>query len=266
LSASGSLKNAFLPNRSIDRTIALGLVAFWLAMALLAWVASPWKTLPGPGEVWNALGALWMQSGLSQELFTTLKLIGHALVLTVVISMALSYATIVPLFRPLVEGISKLRFLGLGSGLVVPFTLITGGGYDLKVDLLTFGMTTYFVTAMARVVVEIPRENFDHLRALGASELRILWEVVILGTLDKALDVLRQNVAMGWSMITMVENISRAEGGVGAMIANESKHFRLAEVYAIMVVILVIGLILDYLAGALTRALCPYSQLDRMRA
>jgi NitT/TauT family transport system permease protein len=128
LSASSSLKNAFLPNRSVDRTIALGLVAFWLAMAMLAWAASPFKTLPGPGEVWNALGGLWMQSGLSQELFTTLKLIAHALVLTVVISMAMSYATIVPLFRPLVEGISKLRFLGLGSGLVVPFTLITGGG------------------------------------------------------------------------------------------------------------------------------------------
>ena len=84
MSASSPLKNAFLPNRAIDRSIALGLVAFWLATALLAWVASPFKTLPGPGEVWTALGALWMQSGLSQELFTTLKLIAHALVLTVV--------------------------------------------------------------------------------------------------------------------------------------------------------------------------------------
>lgn len=265
MSAATPLKNAFLPNRSIDRKIALSIVIFWAAMAVLAWMASPFKTLPGPGEVWEALGGLWMRSGMAQELFTTLKLITHALVLTVVISMALSYATIVPFFRPVVDFVSKLRFLGLGSGLVVPFTLVTGGGYDLKVDLLTFGMTTYFVTAMARVVVDIPRENFDHLRALGASELRILWEVVILGTLDKALDVLRQNLAMGWMMITMVENISRAEGGIGALIANESKHFYLAEVYAIMIVILVIGLLLDYAMGAIARVVCPYSELERMR-
>jgi NitT/TauT family transport system permease protein len=176
----------------------------------------------------------------------------------------LSYATVMPFFRPLVEGVSKLRFLGL-TGLVIPFTLITGGGYTLKVYLLTFGMTTYFVTSMAQVVIEIPRENFDHLRALGASELRVVWEVVILGTSDKAFEVLRQNVAMGWTMITMVEGISRAEGGLGAMILNQEKHFKLPEVYAILFVILVVGLLLDYGIGALNRMACPYAYVERMR-
>ena len=33
----------------------------------------------------------------------------------------------------------------------------------------------------------IPRAQFDYMRVLGASELRIVWEVVVLGTLDKAL-------------------------------------------------------------------------------
>ena len=71
------------------------------------------------------------------------------------------------------------------------------------------------------------------------------------GTLDKALDVLRQNVAMGWAMITMVEGISRSEGGIGAMILNQNKHFRLAEVYAILLVILLLGLLMDYGMGVL---------------
>src|ERR1700733_12109605 len=145
------------------------LVAGWLAAVLLAWIASPFASLPSPGEVWTALGSLWMNEGMAPELFTTLRLIFHALVLTVAISMVLSYASVLPVFRPLVEGVSKLRFLGI-TGLVVPFTLITGGGYELKVYLLTFGMTTFFVTAMAQVVVDIPRENFDHMRALGAGD------------------------------------------------------------------------------------------------
>jgi NitT/TauT family transport system permease protein len=126
-------------------------------------------------------------------------------------------------------------------------------------------MTTFFVTAMAQVVLEIPRESFDHMRVLGASELRIVWDVVIRGTLDRALDVLRQNLAIGWTMITMVEGISRAEGGLGAMILNQNKYFKLAEVYAILFVILFVGLLLDYLIGALTRVLCPYAMLERAR-
>jgi NitT/TauT family transport system permease protein len=259
-----NLANAFLPNRPIDRTVALALVGFWVGLAFLVWLLSPFASLPTPAEVWRALGDLWMTQGMAPELFTTLKLILHALLFTVIISLLLSYATVIAAMRPLVAAVSKLRFLGL-TGLVIPFTLITGGGYDLKVWLLTFGMTTYFVTAMAQVVIEIPREQFDHMRVLGAGELRILWEVVIRGTLDKALDVLRQNLAIGWTMITMVEGISRAEGGLGAMILNQNKHFKLPEVYAIMLLILVVGLLLDYAMAALARTLTPYAQLERVK-
>ena len=258
------LRSAFLPNRAIDRSISLALIGGWAALGLLIWSLSPWETLPGPMEVWRALGSLWWEHGMGPELFTTLRLITHALITTVLLSMALSYLTVIAAFRPLVEAVSKLRFLGL-TGLVVPFTLATGGGYDLKVALLTFGMSTFFVTAMAAEVMGIPRERFEYMRVLGASEGRILWEVVVLGTLDKALDVLRQNLAMGWAMITMVEGISRAEGGLGAMILNQNKAFNLAEVYAILLVILAVGLLLDYGMGVLTRLLCPYAALDQVR-
>jgi NitT/TauT family transport system permease protein len=264
MAVPAALKNAFLPNRQVDRAMMLALIAFWVVVGFLLWLAVPFATLPKPGEVWKALGSMWWEHGMGPELFTTLGLIGDALLRTVIISLVLSYLTVIPFFRPLVEAVSKLRFLGL-TGLVVPFTLFFGGGHDLKVAMLTFGMTTFFVTSMARVVIEIPREQFDHMRVLGASELRILWEVVIRGTLDKALEILRQNLAIGWALITMVEGISRAEGGLGALILNQNKHFRLAEVYAILLLILVVGLVLDYVIGMLSRMICPYAELDRVR-
>lgn len=258
------IKNAVLPNRPVDRAVMLGLIAFWIVIGFLLWLAVPFETLPKPGEVWSALGSLWWEHGMGPELFTTLRLIAHALLLTILISLVLSYATVIAALRPVIEAVSKLRFLGL-TGLVVPFTLFTGGGYDLKVWMLTFGMTSFFVTSMAQVVIEIPREQFDHMRVLGASEARIVWEVVIRGTLDKALEITRQNLAIGWALITMVEGISRAEGGLGALILNQNKHFKLAEVYAILLVILVVGLVLDYAVGLLSRTLCPYAQLEKVR-
>lgn len=258
------LTRAFQPNRVIDSSTTGIILVFWAGTALLLWFASPWKTLPTPREIWTALGLLWWERGMGPEMFTTLKLIAHAVFLTVIISLALSYVTIIAFFRPVVAMTSKLRFLGL-TGLVFPFTLMTGGGYTLKVALLTFGMTSFFVTSMAQVVIEIPRAEFDHMRVLGSSELRIFWEVVVRGTLDKALDVLRQNLAMGWAMITMVEGISRAEGGIGALILNQNKHFMLAEVYAILLVILVLGLTMDYAMGVLTNLLCPHAAMGRVQ-
>ncbi len=259
-----SLRNALLPNRAIDRTVALGLVAAWIGSAVLVWVLSPFASLPGPGDVWRGLGHLWWQEGMGPELYTTLHLIFHSLLLTIAISMTLSYLSVIAALRPLVQAISKLRFLGL-TGLVFPFTLLTGGGYALKVTLLTFGMTTFFVTGMFQAVADIPREQFDHLRVMGASERRILWEVVVRGTLDKAFDVVRQNLAIGWAMITMVEGISRSEGGIGALLLNQNKHFKLDEVYALLLSILVVGLVLDYAMGALTRIVCPYAHLEKVQ-
>jgi NitT/TauT family transport system permease protein len=258
------LGEIFLPNRPVSTTTATALAVLWLVGLLFAWRVMPYESLPMPREVWAAFGDLWWNHGLAPELGVTIRLIFHALALTVVIAMALSYAVVVPFFRPLIVAVSKLRFLGL-TGLVFPFTLWTGGGYALKVALLTFGMVSFFVTSMAQVVVEIPRISYDHMRVLGASELRILYEVVVRGTLDKALDVLRQNAAIGWALITMVEGISRSEGGIGALILNQNKHFRLAEVYALLFLILGIGMVIDYCMGVLVRILCPYASLDRVK-
>lgn len=254
----------FFPNHVIDKKTALIVVVFWFALVFLLWLKSPWATLPGPNEIRLALAELWWRQGLGPELFVTLRLIGHATLITTAMAMLLAYATVIPFFRPLVEGLSKLRFLGL-TGLVFPLTLMTGGGYALKVALLTFGMASFFITSMAEIVLEIPRSEFDHMRVLGASEGTIVWEVVVRGTLDRALEVLRQNVAIGWSMITMVEGISRSEGGVGAVLLNENKHFKLPEVFAILIIILAVGLILDYVMGVLRNILCPHARLGKVK-
>lgn len=256
--------SAFVPNRVISRTTLRIIILFQVAIALLIWINSPFPVLPQPDEVWRAFHSLWFTQGLGRELWTSFTLNLQALALTVVISLALSYLTVMPFFRPITAAATKGRFLGL-IGLTFLFTLMVGGGRPLKLGLLVFGMTVFFVTSMAAEVLSIPREKFDHARTLRMNEWRVVWEVVILGTADKAVEVLRQNAAIGWMMLTMVEGISRSEGGVGAMLLNQNKHFHLAEVFAIQITILLVGLFQDYMIGALGRLLFPYAELVRER-
>lgn len=255
-----AILQAFLPNRVISRQTLWIIVAFQVAVFLTIWIYSPFKVLPQPDEVLRALRGLWFNQGLSRELWTSFLLSLQALALSLLISLGLSYLTVLPFFRPLALAISKGRFLGL-IGLTFVFTLMVGGGRPLKLALLVFGMTVFFVTSMAAVVLEIPRERFDHARTLRMSEWQVVWEVVILGTVAQAIEVLRQNAAIGWMMLTMVEGISRSEGGIGAMLLNQNKHFHLAEVFAIQIMILLIGLVQDYGIGILQRLLCPYASL-----
>jgi NitT/TauT family transport system permease protein len=252
------------PNRAISGMSLRLIISVQAALFLLVWIASPFKVLPRPAEVFAALGKLWMEEGLGHELITSFGLNLSALAWTILISLGLSYLTVFPFFRPIAQAVSKGRFLGL-IGLTFIFTLMVGGGRPLKLSLLVFGMTVFFVTSMASVVAELPREKFDHARTLRMSELQVVWEVVILGTADQAFEALRQNAAIGWMMLTMVEGISRSEGGVGALLLNQNKHFHLAEVFAIQLVILTVGILQDWGIGAAKRFFCPYASLTLER-
>jgi NitT/TauT family transport system permease protein len=256
--------SVFLPNRLVPSTAMRIAIAVEAGLFLLIWWFSPLEVLPTPVEVVCALKPLWIYQGLGAELIASFWLNLSALAWSTVISRGLAYSTVLGVMRPLVAALSKGRFLSL-TGLTFVFTLIVGGGRPLKISLLVFGLTVFFLTSMAAEVESIPRDKFDHARTLRFSEWQVVWEVVVLGTADKAFELLRQNAAIGWMMLTMVEGISRAEGGVGALLLNQNKHFHLAEVFAIQITILLLGMMQDYGLGALKRALLPYSELDKER-
>lgn len=255
---------AFKPNQAVSPTAMKIIVLVQVALLLLLWINSPFKVLPRPMEVLTALKDLWATQGLVHELLTSFQLNLEALALTAIISLALSYLTVLPFFRPITAAISKGRFLGF-AGFTLVFMLLVGGGHPMKLAMLVFGETVFFVTSMAQVIADIPKEKFDHARTLGMKEWRVVWEVVILGTADRAFEVMRQNAAIGWLMLTMVEGINRGEGGIGVLLLNQNKYFRIDAVFAIQLTILVIGLTQDFLIGVVRRFFCPYAELTLER-
>jgi NitT/TauT family transport system permease protein len=141
--------------------------------------------------------------------------------------------------------------------------LMTGGGHSLKVSLLAFGISTFLTFDMIKVVAAVPHEQFDHARTLGMGQWRIVYEVVVLGTLDEALDSIRMNAAMGWMMLTMVEGIARSEGGIGVLLLNENRHLNLSAVFAIQTLSWIVGLTQDYAFGWFKNFVCPYAALGK---
>jgi NitT/TauT family transport system permease protein len=250
----------FKPNRAVSPNQARLLGALWLGAGLAAWGVSRCEVLPSPLAVLRALPGLFTQHALLANLAASLYSNLAALAWAAGLGMLLAYLSVLPALRPLAELASKLRFLGF-AGIGVAFTLWLHDGHALKVALVAFGMTGFFIAALHDEVKAIPLERYDYARALGMSEWRAVWEVVVLGTLDRVFDVLRQNAAMGWMLLTTVETLVRSEGGVGVLLANQSKHLQLASVAALQLVIFAIGLLQDYALGGLKRLACPYAAL-----
>ncbi len=252
---------AFSPNRVISKAAFQFIIVFQVAVLLLVWATSTYVFLPKPMDVWRAFLDLWNHEGLGQELIVSFLLNVQAMAWATLISLVLAYLTVVPFFQPIANAISKGRFLGM-VGLTFFFTVIFASGHRLKVSLLVFGVSVFFVTTMIDVVAQVPKEKFDLARTLRMGEWRVVWEVIVLGRADGAFDAMRQNAAMGWMMLTMVEGISRSEGGVGALLLNQNKHFRLEAVFAIQIAILLIGLFQDYALGLAKKFLFPYADLQ----
>ena len=198
----------FAPNSVLSGKAVRILVATQVMIVLALWAFNPFVLLPKPLEVLRALGDMW-QEGLGAELITSFYLNLQAIAVATVLSLLMAYAMVMPFFRPVVALIGKLRFLSL-VGLTFFFTLMTRSGHQLKVSLLVFSVSVFFVTGMADVIDSIPKEKFDLARTLRMGEWRVVWEVIVLGQVDKAFDVLRQNAAIGWMMLTMVEGIVRS--------------------------------------------------------
>ena len=165
-------------------------------------------------------------------------------------------------FKPLGTFVASMRFLGF-AGLTFLFTLWTSSGSQLKLMLLTFGMTVFLARSTIDIVKSIPQSDIDYARSLGLSGWRLTWELVIRGRMADMLDLVRQNAAVGWTLLSMVEGLVRSEGGIGTLLLNQNKYFNLSAVFAIQLTILAYGIVQDFGLIYLRSVLCPWTRLNR---
>lgn len=253
---------AFTPNGRVSQRARWVLFVLTAGILSLAWWSRP-SFLPGPSEVVSAVPNL-VDQGLLYHLMISLTTNLQALGITCLMTVPLAYLTVLPAVRPLVSALSKMRFLGL-TGFVVIFTIFFGGGHALKIALLVFGMSLFLITALSEIIEGIPREEFDHARTLRMGPWRSVLEVVVVGRFDAVLDAIRQNAAMGWVLLTMVEGLVRFEGGLGSLMLAEDKHLRFEAVFALQAIVFVVGIMQDKMLLGLRRMLCPYADLTLER-
>lgn len=254
---------AFRPDfkNVISRRNALMIIFVLLGIFVTYWTLFKPVIFPSPLEVVQAFPRLWMDNGLGEQLFNSLLVNAEALFYSSLISVGLAYLGEIPIVRYIVLGISKLRFVSPATFLFV-FIMAAHNGHQVKVWMLTLGITVFFITTMAGVVASVPEEEYDDARTLRMGSGKMTWYVVIRGTLDQAFDALRDNAAMGWAMLTMVEGVVRSEGGVGVMIVDQTRYLNLADVYAIACTIILTGIGQDYLIGTVKKLVCPYADLE----
>ena len=233
-------------------------------MLVNAWSWRP-AFLPSIPEIVAAYPGL-MDQGLIDQLLVSITTNLQAIAITCALTIPLAYLTVMPALRdPFVRALSKGRFLGI-TGFVVFFTLVFGGRACAQggpARLRARGLPHH--EPLRRRGSHPTWRSSITPRTLRLGPWGSVLEVVVLGHLDAVIDAIRQNAAMGWVMLTMVEGLVRFEGGLGSMMLAEDKHIKLDAVFAIQAVVLAIGIIQDWGFVGLKRLFCPYAALTLER-
>ena len=105
------LLDLFRPNKTIDsRTWGL-MIGVQIILAIGLWFGLSSELLPTPLEILRALKRLATEDILIQELFTSMWLSVQLMLIAIVISLGIAYATVMPFFRPFAFLVSKLSVM-----------------------------------------------------------------------------------------------------------------------------------------------------------
>lgn len=255
-----NIKKWFRPFEKIAQSQRLTIVAIWIVLLSGYWIISSIGSkhlFPTPGQIWEGFQKLYQQ-GLVVHIASSLGLCLQAAFISLIISLVIAYLSPLPALKPIAVFLSRVRYLPL-TGITFYLAFLFNGARTMQVWVLVVFMSLYFITSLLAVLKDIPEEEIDHARSLKCSRWEILWEVVIKGRLDYVLDVLRQNLAIIWMMLVTVESIFVGAGGLGVLIKNSDKYGNHGRVVALQLVILLIGLILDWLLQTVRKGLFRYS-------
>ncbi len=235
----------------------------YILVAGVLWVRMPESLFPGPLTMVQTFSRLWVEQALGREILTSLVLNLHLILCLILLGFAVVVMRSLGATKGLVTLLGNFRFLGM-TGITLILTFYTSGAHSLKLSILVFSVGSFFVSAISRMVDAVPQAERDYARTLGMTEWESMYEVDLRGRLAEFIELLRQNQAMGWMMLTMVEGVAKSEGGVGTLLLQSQRTWSLPEVYTIQVTLWFLGLGIDYLFLR-GRKLLPWADLRATR-
>jgi len=255
------IKKIFHPLTKVTGRTLITLIVIEACIALLLWeIFGGHGLIPGPLKIAKSVLTILASANFIDNLFSSLGLTLMGMGLSIVIALMVSYLSLIPVFIPIAKFIVKCRYLTL-TGLIFLFTLLTQDGHQLKLSLLIFGIVPFFVTSLLSIIDSINVQEYELCKTLRMNNWQTLLEVVIIGRLDQVFEVMRQNFAIAWMMITMVEGLSMSEGGLGTMLIKSNKYIDLGTVFGILVIIFGLGVLFDYLLKSMRHWLFPYTKV-----
>ncbi len=219
----------------------------------------PQSILPSPLQVLKAFKELYDGDGLVKNMMTSIYLnfMGYFEALAIAIPLGFIIALTPPLRLLFSKPIDTLRFLPL-TAVTGLFIAWFGIGNSMKIHFLAFGILVYLLPVIIQRIDEVDDVYLQTVYTLGASKWQTLKTIYFPSVLSKLSDDTRVLVAISWTYIIIAEMLN-STGGLGSLIFKVGqRQGRIDKVFALLIVIILIGFLQDRLFVLLDRLLFPF--------
>lgn len=224
---------------------------------------SVYPLLPSPVSVFKSVPELYKKDNLISNTFHSIKLNSMGYLLAILISIPIGFLLgLVPLFRGLFSKIfDSYRFIPL-TAVTGIFIMWLGLGNEMKVTFLAFGIIVYLIPVIVQRIDEVQKVYLNTVFTLGASNWQTIKTVYIPYVFSKIIDDVRVLTAISWTYITIAEMLNKA-GGIGEMIWMARRQSRVDKAFAILIIIVIIGILQDQLFIMIDKVLFPYKHINK---
>ena len=153
--------------------------------------------------------------------------------------------------------IDAIRFIPLAAvtGLFIAWF---GMAMNMKVQFLAFGIFVFLVPVVVQRIGEVDRIYKQTAYTLGATNWQTIRHVYWPHVTSRIIDDVRVLTAISWTYIIVAELVNTSDGGLGALIFKAQRTSQLDKVFAILLIIILIGYIQDLLFSIADRQLFAF--------
>lgn len=221
--------------------------------------------LPSPVQVVQAFPDLHYNDDLVGNTLYSIKLNFLGYLLAILISIPIGFLLgLLPLFRGLFSQIiNSYRFIPL-TAVTGIFIMWLGLGSPMKVSFLAFGIIVYLIPVIIQRIDEVQKVYLNTVFTLGANSWQTIKTVYVPYVFSKIIDDIRVLTAISWTYITIVEMLNKG-GGIGELIWTAKRQSRIDKAFAILIIIVLIGIIQDWLFSVLDKQLFPHKHINKTK-
>lgn len=158
--------------------------------------------------------------------------------------------------------VDAIRYIPL-TALTGLFIVWFGIGASMKIHFLAFGILIYLLPIIVQRIDEVDDVYLKTVHTLGATDWQVLRSVYFPSVLSRLSDDIRVLTAISWTYIIVAEGIG-SQGGIGDLIWKAGfRQGRVDKVFALLIVIMIIGFLQDKVFVWLDRELFPHKYQAR---